>query len=742
METFVVKADQRLLARLVRAGAQGNAIRALLELISNSDDSYRRLQREGHEHDGIIEVLYGKDGRCGTFAVRDYAEGMSHDQMVTAFQNYGAATSGLKEGQSVTGFFGTGAKNALAGMTDGQIYSFKDDSYCALHIFLDGNALKGELKGPLPGNFHVRDEHGIQNNGTVAYFQADPEKGQRVPRFDTVHSELANHWRLRTIMMNKERKVLLVDLADRKRKRRLRYSPPGGEEIFNERLVVKTDTHGEYGVHLSVFRSESELQTTGDDRVGGILITDEFDVALDMSLFKYERDSFATHLYGYAVFDGFRNLLAREEPVLDEKRDGLNRNHPVCDAVTATLEDRLGLIIRDEAKRQKESASKIDDEERGRYRNAFKVLNEIAETEAEEVSNLGQEHTDTVEPPPEGLCIYPDSAHLTLGKRYTLEVRVDCNKYAPGTTIHVGASSQKLGILSKTEIVVPKSKKDRIFRRFVIVQGMEVGRATLSATIGENVQQATIHVEPEKEENEHLFTHGMIFRPETLTVRLNRPRKSLLRIYTKIVPDGTVITLSSDQESVHIEPAEIVVSDNAAKRHVAEYEVDVWGDEPNVDAMVVAECIEADALLEVKARAQEGRVGPKGSGMFNAEPHFDQDDPEPLQRTSYSRETGRITVYANFPSLRHYLGDRLQYRKTLAAQVLIADLIAERSFFEMARAKKRDVAISPEAFTERIQRDVQEYSRKHGERVHKALVDSTLFKKDRCKSGAENINAF
>ena len=146
--------------------------------------------------------------------------------------------------------------------------------------------------------------------------------------------------------------------------------------------------------------------------------------------------------------------------------------------------------------------------------------------------------------------------------------------------------------------------------------------------------------------------------------------------------------------------------------------------------MVTAETETALALLEVKTRMEEEQERPKGRGMFSGEPYFDQDDPEPLQRISYSRETGKITIYANFPSIRHYLGENLCHKKTLAAQVLVADLIAERCFFEMARAKKRDVAISPEALPERIQRDAQEFSRKHGIRVHKALVDPALVQKD------------
>jgi hypothetical protein len=130
----------------------------------------------------------------------------------------------------------------------------------------------------------------------------------------------------------------------------------------------------------------------------------------------------------------------------------------------------------------------------------------------------------------------------------------------------------------------------------------------------------------------------------------------------------------------------------------------------------------------------EEREKPRGQGMFSGQPDYNQEEPEPLERTRYSRETGKITIYANFPSIRFYLGGNLRHKKTLAAQVLVAELIAERCFFEMAVAKKRDVAISPEALPGRIQRDAMDYSRKYGLRVHKALVDPALLQKDQAGS--------
>ena len=65
MEKFNIQADERLIARFVRAGTQGNAIRALLELISNSDDSYRRLEEKKTHHEGFVELIYEKDGQHG-----------------------------------------------------------------------------------------------------------------------------------------------------------------------------------------------------------------------------------------------------------------------------------------------------------------------------------------------------------------------------------------------------------------------------------------------------------------------------------------------------------------------------------------------------------------------------------------------------------------------------------------------------------------------------------------------------
>ena len=664
---FKIETDPRLVARRVRTAIQGNAIRALVELITNCDDSYRILEGENVPVNGRINVLYQKEGYSGRFAVRDNAAGMSYAELSHAFEKYGAATSGFKAGKAVTGFFGTGAKNALGGMTDGRICTFKDDIFTECRVFLDGNNLMGEIDDAEPATAALRSKHEIGANGTVAYFSADPEKGQRVPQFDTVFQCLANHWRLRKIMTNRMRKVVLVNVGENSKKRRLTYGLQGGKVVLVERFSVPVDMHGDFPIRLSLSRAETELSQSGDERGGGLLILDEAESVLDMSLFKYDNEPLAARFFGEVVIGRFRELLGREseEAVLKEEREGLDRSHPVCRAIISEIEKRIERMVKEEQRRQRETRSEIDTEENKRYRDAFKILNEIAELEVD-VVNLGQEPTDRIEPPVNGLGIYPDSAHITVGKRYVFQIRMDTRIVRPGSLVKVFCSNSKVRVISKTEFSVPQPEENLVAKWHIMVEGTEAGvSATLSATVGKRTAEATIVVDPEQEEKEELLSEGLVFRPQSLTVRMNRVRKAVLRVYVKMIEGGSRVSLTSDNESVHVSPDSIVVNEADAKRHVAEHEIEVWGDRLNATGLVTAQVESSIALLEVRVKKDdEEEKKERGKGMFS-EPYFDRDDLEPLQRSSYSRESGRVTIYAHFPSVKHYLGDGCCHRKTL-----------------------------------------------------------------------------
>src|SRR5260370_40175640 len=88
----------------------GDIIRALVELITNADDSYTRADR-----DGPIVVNFGKAGKAAKdvtpVSVTDQAEGMSESEMSTA-ADIGVEASGFATKKTIRGLLGRGLKQA------------------------------------------------------------------------------------------------------------------------------------------------------------------------------------------------------------------------------------------------------------------------------------------------------------------------------------------------------------------------------------------------------------------------------------------------------------------------------------------------------------------------------------------------------------------------------------------------------------------------------------------------------
>jgi len=275
---------------------------------------------------------------------------------------------------------------------------------------------------------------------------------------------------------------------------------------------------------------------------------------------------------------------------------------------------------------------------------------------------------------------------------------------------------------------------EKVIVKHVTIEGLEPNtEGVLQATMEGHTAESKVYVVPEKD---LLLSEGMAFQPESITVRPNHPKTVHLLVYVKIIEGTSQIRISSDNPAVQVSTGQITVNESDAVRHVAKYPIEVWGDGPGQQGLITAEWENFIALLEVSVKSKSESEADKGrQGMFS-DPEYNF-EPEPTQRTTYSPKTGKVAIYVNFPSVKHYLGDSRQYAKTLAAQVLVADLVAERCFYEIARHKVETggVLLRPEAQHDRIQRDVIELSRKYGRKVHEALVDQTLLKSSRNASG-------
>ena len=128
-----LRVTDRAIIQLASSVVRGDPIKSLVELITNSDDSYRRMGASKETSFGRLSVSLDKSKNSMT--VLDFAEGMDARTMDESVGTYGGETSGFANGCSVRGFYGRGLKEAILGLGSGSVQSIKQGHYyeCALH---------------------------------------------------------------------------------------------------------------------------------------------------------------------------------------------------------------------------------------------------------------------------------------------------------------------------------------------------------------------------------------------------------------------------------------------------------------------------------------------------------------------------------------------------------------------------------------------------------------------------------
>src|SRR3990167_7855516 len=129
-----VKRD-RLIKQLAESTI-GSVFDAVVELVTNSDDSYLKLEQDGEVVTGRIDIYLtrGHGGQCKELIVSDEASGMGFSDLRKAIE-FSGETSGFKEGRSVRGFFGRGLKESIIALGRGEILTLKDKMLCKAEIY-------------------------------------------------------------------------------------------------------------------------------------------------------------------------------------------------------------------------------------------------------------------------------------------------------------------------------------------------------------------------------------------------------------------------------------------------------------------------------------------------------------------------------------------------------------------------------------------------------------------------------
>lgn len=534
-----------------------DVLRALVEIITNSNDSYSRLEQAGKPVRGEIILEIQRKHRNSVIRVRDYAEGMTDVRMDRVVGTYGEATSGLKEDKYVRGIWGRGLKDAIFGLGHGYVRSFREDSFYSSSLLLKRGVPTFELESPVPATAELRTRHGIpEGNGTEVEIIVS-RRDVKMPQFDNLRSYLQRHFELRPIMSNPGRRILLRNLTATNKVRyeyELTYKPPQGEKVLDEQIHIEGFPAT---AHLEVFRSNIQLSTRGEEgdyADGGLLVISKSTV-VSLTMLKFESDPYAAYFYGSVQCDYLHELLKNDEPVLTATRDGINWAHPFAKALKTAVEDRIEPLVQAEREHALyDEEAKLDTHLRRKLDEALEELNTIASSELGVRRDRGDRgRLEKSDLPPSGIGFAPDRVFVQTGQAVTLTLRAGLpDKAQAGALVTVFSDTAEVVVLTPEVVIEPRQDAPVIGEARIKVEGRQVGSVgIITAYLNGHKALALVQVRSKKETVEAmpLRRHTGLFTDIRFDDRTD-PRQ---RVYFDRVNSSIVVATAAPSVKIYLD---------------------------------------------------------------------------------------------------------------------------------------------------------------------------------------------
>lgn len=305
--------------------------KALVELITNSDDSYARLEAAGVPVSGKVVIQYERHRRGALVTVGDEAEGMDFAQ-ACAILSYGGAHSPLARGQGGgRGYFGRGLKQAIFGLGSGWIETIHAGRLSRIELFRgeQGEYLYDDGGQDRDASARDHERLAIGERGTRVAIVIDG--GQvSISQFGALAHALASNIYLRDILVR--RQVELVHLQDGvevERSGPLRFEEPPALVLLGPELEGQFQHERQtHSFTLTLKRAlDADLSARGDERSNGLLVLAGTAV-LDCQLFDYENQVGTEYLFGTVRCAALGEMLGRGVAVISDERAGLNLKAP------------------------------------------------------------------------------------------------------------------------------------------------------------------------------------------------------------------------------------------------------------------------------------------------------------------------------------------------------------------------------------------------------------------------------
>lgn len=736
-----IVAVPRHTVRRMKATIRGSVIKVLTEFITNCDDSYYRLEKSGESPCGVIQIGYWQGQKhkhvaIKDFYVRDYAEGIPPETVEQKFGKYGEDTAG----RTRRGYFGQGAKDALCNMKNSRILSvnngnviscqFKIENEVPKYLNEDGKVSLRTLEGFNEKIEGVRKLNS-RENGTFAYFEIPPDKN--APRVKTLVESLQTFYMLRKILSDPKRKVQLID-NDTIEVTELKYIPPSGKLMLSDAFTISHDSL-KFDVAMTVSEADRDInQRQNEKREGGLLIVDEDDAVLDLTLFGYDEESSAARLFGEVRIMGFKQLFHEDPTVITETREGLDYSHPFNRLLREEVRKRLGKIVEQLSKEKSVKDIILDKRLDTQIKKAFAKINALMKQEADAGLEEGSGEVEKTRKVPEsGLAFSPSVISIESGRIKTVHLVVDPTKIPPKSTIFISCDNSKIEVVPTGTIEVPEDIfSERVLQIPINILGEQHGeKGVITASFLTLQANLFVTIAEIREVNP---PSGFGFVPDRIRMYEGKKTKLKLMIDTLVIRPSILVGIDSDNPDIRIASAWIgsQVIENISLFPLPRPESGTW-----IIVLVEIEGLKAGQKGRIKARAldkeaiAEVRVVEKRppGGLFKDYKLDPKKDPR--QRVSFDKKSGMIFVHSKAPVLQQYFGPEAEYLKkerSPQAVVLLAETILRCICLQWAKYRYENGVkeyLNPEdpaAKQEEEESEARQIDYQYGMQIHEWIV--------------------
>jgi len=497
-----------------------NTIDAIVELVTNSDDSYMRLEQDHVSVNGNISVFIQREkgGSAKSLLIRDNAEGMDRPSLEKAIE-FAEPASGIKEGKTVRGYFGRGLKEAIIALGKGRIDTIRNEIYDSAELWWETK--QGQyrlLKQPEQVTADIRKKTGIsEGNGTVVTIDIKNPK-MTCPEYKSFNNQLTCHYALRDINLSPERNVKLIfsDWTGVTTTAPISYLPPDGELIDGKSVVLDMGTFTDK-IQVKVYKSEEQLDSPRYNPYAkaGFLIRTEGAI-LDLQLFKFDDNEAGLYFFGDVFCPGIVKMIkADEQGLVDTNRGGLEWKHPYCQKLRTSIEAILNPYIKEKEKElEKKVSVEVSENTKKALNKLCNLLNRFAKDEIELAKGMGTD-SNIFE-----LMIKPEYANLEINEPRLFSVYVPGDLWDlldKGEKLYLESNSPNIYVaqseITASELSIHPKYSEILYGHFEAFGDMDGADGKLVCKLGQYSAFANVKVaEPQKSKKKKTLSgkwHGL-----------------------------------------------------------------------------------------------------------------------------------------------------------------------------------------------------------------------------------------